>query len=93
MAPQMRFPFEIRPVAAGWSWRVTTQDGSSCAGDAPSRAAAAACVIRVLTEFASRPERRRPLRTPSDGNAQGRTDRRQGEQVAKGAQSFRQLLN
>lgn len=44
------FAFSIGPApGAGWWWRALQEDGRVAEGACPTRAVAAACVIRVLT--------------------------------------------
>jgi hypothetical protein len=68
MSQPLRVPFEIRPGPGGWTWRVADPAGATSEGQAPSRAVAAACVIRVLAT-ASAP----PLDRPRAAHAIRRT--------------------
>jgi hypothetical protein len=44
-------PYQIRQTASGWRWRAYDASGKLCAaGDAASRAIAAAHIIRALTD-------------------------------------------
>jgi hypothetical protein len=54
------FAFAIRADAPGWRWRAVQHDGHVKHGSAPTRAAAAACVIRVLAESHLQRSRREP---------------------------------
>lgn len=48
-AAKTQFGYQIRPTAAGWRWTAFDPHGQiSEEGCAPSKAVAAACVIRVL---------------------------------------------
>jgi hypothetical protein len=53
-----RFGYRVREVESGWRWTAFDACGRVRAeGIAPSRAAAAACVIRILAEEALDPGR------------------------------------
>jgi hypothetical protein len=49
------FGFKIEPVSEGWRWVTFAKDGDvALSGVAPTKAVAAACIIRALTRDCTR---------------------------------------
>ena len=65
------FEFKIRPAGAGWSWATYDNSGEKLVGgETPTRAEAAACVIRSIATRAGTEEERQAPRTAEERAAE-----------------------